>query len=300
VTEPRDPLEALRLGDVLTLLAVHRCGSVTAAARELRVTPSQVSKSVARLEGTLREALLARAGRGVVLTPRARELLDTFESVVNLLRATTRARAGARELTIAAPSYLAASLVPCIAEELSHLRLRALEMHPAAIRAQAADGHFHVALTPGVAPFPKAWAQLEVGSMRSGLFASPKLASKLGRGPVTVDALRAVPFLAPLRQGVWPAAFGDDGCPLRVAERTLGHQVDTFAVGLELAARTDQLVFGPVLTARRYVEARRLVEIPVRGWKVSAPVMLTCHVDRVVARERDRAAAAVRAALARL
>ena len=59
----------LRLADLLTLLAVQRTGSISGAAREMRVTPSQVSKAMARLERHFGVRLLSRGARGVATDP---------------------------------------------------------------------------------------------------------------------------------------------------------------------------------------------------------------------------------------
>src|SRR6266852_4405230 len=57
----------LHLADVNTFLVVQRLGSVTASARQLGVTPAQVSKAVARLEAQLGSKLFTRSARGVAL-----------------------------------------------------------------------------------------------------------------------------------------------------------------------------------------------------------------------------------------
>lgn len=49
-------------------------GSVARAARRLRLSPSAMSRALARLRRTLGDPLLVRAGRGLVPTPRALEL----------------------------------------------------------------------------------------------------------------------------------------------------------------------------------------------------------------------------------
>ena len=78
-----------------------------AAARELRVTPSFVSKSVARLETQLKARLLNRSARGVSLSDAALRLLPHIEEVVErAARLGQRAPEGERQLTIAAASYL--------------------------------------------------------------------------------------------------------------------------------------------------------------------------------------------------
>ena len=57
-----------RLGDIEIFLAAARAGSLAAAAKELRLTPSAVSRSVARLEARLGVVLLRRTTRSLALT----------------------------------------------------------------------------------------------------------------------------------------------------------------------------------------------------------------------------------------
>src|SRR5215213_1329282 len=81
------PEHELRIADVLTFLAVYRHGSVTGAARDLAVSPSQVSKAVARLERHLKRPLLARRARGVAPSEDAVKLVPRLEELVEKIRA---------------------------------------------------------------------------------------------------------------------------------------------------------------------------------------------------------------------
>lgn len=65
------------------LAAVHRHGSVGAAARELGYTSSAVSQQVGKLEREVGMALLERVGRGVVLTDAALTLVDAWASIAS-------------------------------------------------------------------------------------------------------------------------------------------------------------------------------------------------------------------------
>ncbi|KAK0349561.1 hypothetical protein LTR94_032620, partial [Friedmanniomyces endolithicus] len=58
-----------RLGEMETFLAVARQGSLAGAARELRLTPSAVSRALGRLEARLGVQLIARTTRALALTP---------------------------------------------------------------------------------------------------------------------------------------------------------------------------------------------------------------------------------------
>lgn len=57
-------------------------GSVARAARRLRLSPSAMSRQLARLRETTGDPLLVRAGRGLVPTPRALELRESVARLV--------------------------------------------------------------------------------------------------------------------------------------------------------------------------------------------------------------------------
>ncbi|MBE7494077.1 MAG: LysR family transcriptional regulator [Verrucomicrobiaceae bacterium] len=74
---PRPDLNLLFTLDVL--LAE---GNVTRAAKRLRLSPSAMSRSLARLREAAGDPLLVRAGRGLVPSPRALELRDQVRQLV--------------------------------------------------------------------------------------------------------------------------------------------------------------------------------------------------------------------------
>lgn len=81
------------LAALRSLIAVQDHGSVVAAAEALGFTPSAVSQQIKRLEQQSRVPLLERVGRGVVLTDRARllverggDVLDDLEEIAHVLR----------------------------------------------------------------------------------------------------------------------------------------------------------------------------------------------------------------------
>jgi DNA-binding transcriptional LysR family regulator len=75
---------------LFTLDAVLSEGSVARAARRLRLSPSAMSRSLARLRVTTGDPLLVRAGRGLVPTPRAVELRDRVNRLVQVAEAVLR------------------------------------------------------------------------------------------------------------------------------------------------------------------------------------------------------------------
>ena len=67
---------------LITLDVLLAEGSVARAAQRLRLSPSAMSRALARLRATTGDPLLVRAGRGLVPTPRALELRERVSQLV--------------------------------------------------------------------------------------------------------------------------------------------------------------------------------------------------------------------------
>jgi DNA-binding transcriptional LysR family regulator len=71
-----------RFGDMETFLAVTLGGSFAAAASSLRLTPSAVSRSIARLESRLGVLLIQRTTRSLTLTPEGESYRDRISALL--------------------------------------------------------------------------------------------------------------------------------------------------------------------------------------------------------------------------
>jgi len=167
------------------LVAVHRCGSVTAAARSLNYAQPSVSHHLARLEAETGTKLIQRAGRGIRLTDagrllaeRAAEVIGRLDAAENELAAYTGLRAGRLRLA-AFPSALG-TIVPAAAamlrEQQPSADLRLTEAEPPEALRMLRAGYVDVALvfrysadTPGTddpeAGTPQAAADGEDGGI---------------------------------------------------------------------------------------------------------------------------------------
>jgi DNA-binding transcriptional LysR family regulator len=295
-----DALSDIQIRDIVTFIAVARSGSVSTAARSLGATPSQISKAIARIEKRLGAPLLLRGARGVRLNEAGQRALVGFEDAIAQLRRVNAMETGqANEITVAAPSYLQMMFLPAIAKCRPSIKVRGLELPPALLRAYAGENFFQIALMLSYDQLPKHWESVAIGFLRKGLFASPALAAKLGPQPVLEDRLRDIPFIGPVYSlGGSQVPVGDD-CPAEF-ERRIGHQAQTMASALELAAETDQLLFGAAIAARHHLARRELVEIHVKGWAIRTPLLLACNVDRVRSTTYQAILEAVRERLAAL
>jgi len=275
----------LRLADLETFLAIARFRSISAAARSLHVTPSQVSKAVARLERQVGTRLLGRTSHGVDLSDRAQQLLPLFREVLERVRGLYGGVPAAGDsLTLAATAFLSQAFVPAIADALPTLRLRSIELPPGTASAHAGDGFFDLALTLSPERWPDTWQSVKVGELRRALFARPSLAKKLGTGILPVERVRGLPCISPIYAHSGLTIPGDDGCPLPHRDRRIGHETQTLMLALDLARRVDQLIFAQERAAQPFVERGTLVELRVQGWDVRDPLFLACHGERVPAR----------------
>ncbi len=75
---------------LVTLDVLLAEGSVVRAAKRLRLSPSAMSRALARLRDTMGDPLLVRAGRGLVPTPRALELRERVAQLVQDAEAVLR------------------------------------------------------------------------------------------------------------------------------------------------------------------------------------------------------------------
>src|SRR6266576_3614239 len=75
---------------LVTLDVLLAEGSVARAARRLRLSPSAMSRALARLREATGDPLLVRAGRGLVASPRALELRERVAQLVHDAEAALR------------------------------------------------------------------------------------------------------------------------------------------------------------------------------------------------------------------
>ena len=145
------------------LVAVARCGSVTAAARALNYAQPSVSHHLARLEAETGTKLIQRAGRGIRLTDagrllaeRAAEVIGRLDAAENELAAYTGLRAGRLRLA-AFPSALG-TIVPAagamLREHQPGVDLRLTEAEPPEALRMLRAGYVDMALVFRYSPDP--------------------------------------------------------------------------------------------------------------------------------------------------
>jgi DNA-binding transcriptional LysR family regulator len=186
------------LKQIRYFVAVAEAGSFSEGARRAFVTQPTLSAAIAALEAELGFALLERHARGVRLTEKGEEALETSRAI---LRAAERLKAASGGKPPGRPLRL--GILPTIAPALVTQwigRLQALEAgRPwrtedapiAKLRERLTSGRYDVILT-ALGPSARGHRQLELASDRQALAVS---ARAFPRGPVSPEILAGQPLI---------------------------------------------------------------------------------------------------------
>src|SRR5580698_3476436 len=80
------PMSDLDLNDVRTFVAVAQAGTLTAAAKEMQLPTSTVSRALTRLEKHLGILLVQRSPRGLSMTGSGKEYLQSCRRALRTLK----------------------------------------------------------------------------------------------------------------------------------------------------------------------------------------------------------------------
>ena len=254
---------------LITLDALLSEGSVARAARRLRLSPSAMSRALARLRETTGDPLLVRAGRGLVATPRALELRERVSQLVmdaeSVLRPaevqdfaqlkrtfTIRAREGFIE-------NVGAELITRVAEQAPGVRLCFLDKpnkESTALRDGTVDLETGV-LGKATGPEVRTRALFRdrfVGVVRAG--------HALGEGDMTPARYASGKHINVSRQGLETGPV-DEGMGQAGLKRDVTVIVGSFAAALALARDSDLIACVPERQTGKLREGMHSFPLPV-------------------------------------
>jgi len=259
------------LNDVRTFVAIGQEGTLTAAARELNLPTSTVSRALTRLEKHLDVLLALRSPRGLILTDSGKEYLQTCRRALRTLRDGSELLESHREqpsglIKIACPITMARLIfAPLLKEFLGRYPNLRVEIDPYSSGwdqepREDVDVFFKVRAPRDsirrVRPYP--------GTKR-GLFASPDYITRHG-SPVTPDDLAAHSCIG---SGTWKLSRG-----ARVAAPNIAFRVvlSDPGVHLDLALGGVGIAILPLYMGKHPEMRNRLV--PVLPQWIPEPIIL--------------------------
>ena len=236
---------------LITLDVLLAEGSVARAAKRLRLSPSAMSRALARLRETTGDPLLVRAGRGLVATPRALELRERVSQLVQDAEAVLRPaeqpdlKQLSRTFTLRTSEgfveNFGADLIARVAEQAPGVRLRFMHK-PDKDSASLRDGT--VDLETGVvgkATGPELRTQ---GLFRDRFIGVVRRGHPLSEGEITLARYAAGNHISVSRRGLDKGPI-DEALELQEMERHIATSVAGFSTALALARVTDLIASVP-------------------------------------------------------
>ncbi|MGE3304223.1 MAG: LysR family transcriptional regulator [Hyphomonadaceae bacterium] len=226
-------------------------GSVARAAERLHLSPSAMSRALARLRAATGDPLLVRAGRGLAPTPRAIALRDRVRQVVEDAEGILRPERDvdlanlARTFTLRTSDgfveSFGAKLLAAVAEAAPHVRL-----------------HFMQKPDKGSGPLREGRVDLETGVVEQSLgpevrtlaLFRDRLVGAVRRGhPLAPGAVTAAQYRAGLHVAVSRTGLEEDAVDLpflpRGLKRRVGCVAGGFSAALALARASDLIATVP-------------------------------------------------------
>ncbi|MBC7955447.1 MAG: LysR family transcriptional regulator [Cytophagales bacterium] len=236
---------------LVTLDVLLAEGSVAGAARRLRLSPSAMSRALARLRETTGDPLLVRAGRGLVPTPRALELRERVSQLVHdgeaLLRPAKKLKLKqlVRTFTLRTREGFVENfgpeLINRVSEQAPGVRLRFVQK-PDKSSTPLRDGA--VDLETGVVDKtmgPEVRAQ---ALFRDRFIGVVRMGHPLSQGKVTATRYAGGRHISVSRRGLEKGPM-DEALELLGLEREIVTIVDGFSAALALARASDLIATVP-------------------------------------------------------
>ena len=236
---------------LITLDALLAEGSVAGAAKRLRLSPSAMSRALARLRETTGDPLLVRAGRGLVPTPRAVELREQVSRLVQEAQAVLRPAQAldmgqvVRTFTLRSSEEFVENLGPAllarIAQQAPGVRLRFVDKSDkdsALLREGSID------LSIGVVDASASPELLTQALFRDRLIGVVRSGHPLSQGDVSAERFAQGRHVYVSRRGLDRGQV-DDALQVQGLTRDISTIVAGFATAIALARDTDLIASVP-------------------------------------------------------
>ncbi len=273
--------------DLNIYLELTKVMSVREVARRQSLSPSQVSKSIQKIESALGTKLFDRTAKGVSLTPPGRRAMKHFSTIIKEIEKL----AGEKEspttheqrLGIGSVSFLASHLLPQVVADLFNefkkVKWNILEVAPDQMSSAAMRGAFDVALHLSPISWPSTWFTKRIGEM------SWHLCARKGHPVLSDPSLQNIlsySFITPIYWTYEGLHEANDFFPNKKVKRAVAHQTSTAETAINLVSVSDSLSYLPDVLIRRYendglVERVTSKEMP----PTQKPLFLSVRADLI-------------------
>ena len=263
-------------------------GSVTGAARTLGLSPSAMSRTLARLRAATGDPLLVRAGRGLVPTPRAAQLREHVHEVARAARAVLSPQTNTLDMALLERTFtlranegfverFAAPLVATLSQMAPGVRLR-FAPKPEKDAGPLRDGQIDLEIGVLGKSAPEIRTQV---LFRDKFIGVVRLDHPLLTDTVTPERYAACRHVVASRRGRFTGPV-DDALEAIGLKRTVVAVVPGFSDAMRVAAETDMVALVPrsCLSGNGgSAAALSSFELPVRTAEIAISAMWHPRMD---------------------
>lgn len=264
---------------LVTLDVLLAEGNVARAAKRLRLSPSAMSRALARLRETTGDPLLVRAGRGLVPTPRALELRERVSQLVQEVEAVLRPTEKldlsqlVRTFTLRTSEgfveIFGPDLIARISKEAPGVRLRFV---PKANKDSTPLRDGSVDLETGVIGKATSPEVLTQALFRDHFIGVVRTGHPLSEEEITPERYAACGHVVISRRGIDKGPI-DDALQLLGLERNIVTIVSGFSTALALARSTDLIASVPERHTGSLRTGMHSFSLPVPAPKVTVSML---------------------------
>ncbi|EGD57868.1 putative transcriptional regulator [Novosphingobium nitrogenifigens DSM 19370] len=253
-----------RLGEMEVFLAVARQGSLARAASHLRLTPSAVSRTLARLEARLGVQLIARTTRALALTAegesyrqRVEGLVEEIDSIERDFGTLEQGPSGRLRVNASVP-FGTHCLIPILPEFQREYPAITVDLALTDTVVDLVDARADIAIRIGPLRDSRLRAR-KLGHSRMAVVASPEYLARHGEPATPADLADHACLRFSFRRSIdsWPFLIDGETVPMVVRGPFLGNSgevVRLMAVAGGGIARHARFHVGADLAAGRLVE----------------------------------------------
>lgn len=274
----------MKLQQIETFVHVAETGSFSKAAVLLDTAQPALSRQVRALETELRETLLIRTGRGVVLTDAGRRLLEHGHAIMQRVEQAREDLGAERDepvgrIVVGLPPSLARRLTPPLIDtfrrEMPKARLAVVEGFSMHIAEWLTSGRMDLGLVYTPEPQP----QVEITPLLQERLCLIGPASLRGQGPLRFKQLEQYPLIMPQSGQIFRKLMEAQAALLRVKLNVVWEVSSVPAIldlvrgGYGYAALTDSAI-------RSHEPAAELVEVPIEAPHIVSTLCLAQSAKR--------------------
>lgn len=248
-----------------------RLGSIKAAAEQLHVSASALSRRIQSLEQELGQTLFIRDARGLTLTETGRSYAEELRHVFQSLEeATASARKNQRQrLKVIAPSAILAILMRCLESFEQNMPDIDLELHEQAVQTpddvHAADADVVFSWGNG------SWAAWESRHINPGCQIAPLCSPCLNEGRLfsTEELAQQTWIIVPTFEDGWKRWYDALGTPLPKPARVI--KVSSGVMAAEVAGQGRGVLMAHGFSGNPSILIRMQVLTPAHAFHALAP-----------------------------